>query len=254
MLNIAVINIMPECETYEQNIVNCFKKFPVAISWVKLKSHSYSSSNKQNLEKNYTDFFTLINKKKVAGIILTGAPVEKLEVDKITYWPEIVKIFDFCLERSLSLLGICWGGIAIGEYLGLKKEVYKKKIFGVFQAEYLNDLRTEFSSFYCPQSRYSGFEAQEIIANANKGIINPLAYSKSAGFFIFKSSDNTFTAHLGHPEYHKSRLAFEYRRDKAKKIKEVPFPPNFNPEKPVNVWKVHRYNFFKYWLNTLKYT
>jgi homoserine O-succinyltransferase len=161
------------------------------------------------------------------------------------------EIFSYCLHKKIPVLGLCWGGLAVGELLGIKKVNYSKKLFGVFEATdltkgMLGDCKN--NMFFCPQSRFAGIEDCEFEQVLNNGNLIPLAYGKETGYFVFQSVDKLLTAHLGHPEYHKERIVEEYFRDKLLKITNVTSPVNFNVDTPKNTWKNHRKKFFLYWL------
>lgn len=43
------------------------------------------------------------------GLIITGAPVEKLDFADVDYWDELVEIMDWSTTNVHSTLHICWG-------------------------------------------------------------------------------------------------------------------------------------------------
>ncbi len=130
-----------------------------------------------------------------------------------------------CIYR---LLGICWGGLALAKLLGIEKEIYQKKMFGMFETMNLNrthPITGEMDDiFWCPQSRHSGISDSVLEAERDKGIINLLAHTKDGDYTIFESKDQRYLMHLGHPEYEAQRLVDEYKRDMSIGRKDVPFP------------------------------
>jgi homoserine O-succinyltransferase len=54
--------------------------------------------------------------------------------------------------------------------------------------------------------------------------------------------------HLGHPEYHASRLVEEYRRDQASGRSDVELPVNLDVDTPLNRWKGQSTEFFSQWI------
>ena len=54
-------------------------------------------------------------------------------------------------------LGICWGGIALAQALGLTRTFYSPKLFGVFKGHNLNrqhPITGDMDDYFdCPQSR-----------------------------------------------------------------------------------------------------
>lgn len=250
-LSIGIINIMPKAEEYEANILNSIRLngFGIKPTWIRLKKHAYNSSDKANLGENYTIFDKAVD--SLDGLIVTGAPVEHLPYQQIHYWEELKEIMLHAYRQKIPTVGICWAGLAVAELFKIKNTVFKKKLFGVFKSRYLGNNIQEKNPFYCPHSRFAGINNDVMLQAEKDKIFNLLAYSEDAGYFIFETQDKLITAHAGHPEYHKQRIADEYYRDVKKGRDDVLILANFDPKKPVNTWKTHRHDFFYYWLNKL---
>ncbi|MFP4522625.1 MAG: homoserine O-succinyltransferase [Fibrobacterota bacterium] len=252
-LRIGMLNIMPMAEKYEFNLLFSLGKSVLQIEpvWIKLKSHSYKSSDRDHLDSYYVDFEEAAAE-GLDGLILTGAPVEHKKFAEINYWEEIRDILKYARNNIASTLGICWGGLALAEMMGLQKVNFSNKLFGVFEGKNLDRTHPVTGElddlFYCPQSRHAGITDEEMEEKSNAGIIKLLAYSKEAGYFIFESSDGKYLAHLGHPEYNSGRLVEESARDKKAGREDVGPPVNFDPENPTNRWRGHRNEFFTQWI------
>lgn len=254
-IKLLIINIMPEAEKYEELILKQLVNLPqcIEICFVKLRTHQYKSSDKLHLNNIYKTFDECIEEDIPDGIIITGAPVELFVFESISYYDELIGIMNFANYKIKSILGICWAGIFIGHYLGIGNQIFFKKIFGVFPAEY-NDinnwLKTEKKLFFCPQSRYAGIDEQQLAKAAKNAVVNILCKSAEAGSFIFESADHKFVAHLGHPEYEVSRIMFEYLRDQSSGLGIN--PKYFDVEHPINTWAVDSYNFFSKWIKLIE--
>jgi len=254
-LRIGILNIMPEAEKYEISMVKLLTQQAIAVETVLIKSgiHAYKSSDSQHLEKYYLCFKDAIKTKHLDGLILTGAPVETFTFESISYWNELLDIFNYAQQHIISTMGICWGGIAIGKYLGIDKTVFDEKIFGVFPSYCLqkNHWMTdkEKPEFDCPHSRYAGWNENDLAEAEKNAGIRILAQSNEAGPFIFESSDQRFIAHLGHPEYEASRIVFENERDRLNGLNHIPL--HFDVKKPVNTWEHNSMDFFGKWLEMI---
>ncbi len=254
-VRIGILNIMPEAEKYEKYLINSIanQNISVDIVLIKAKNHTYTSSDKAHLDKFYINFDKAIETKKLDGLIITGAPVETIPFENISYWSELIEIFDYAKHNIINTLGICWGGIAIGKYLGINNTIFKNKLFGVFSSEYLqknhwiNNCSTKI--FNCPQSRYAGLNENELLIAENNDLIRLLVNSGEALHYIFESSDERFIAHLGHPEYNTTRILAEYNRDKLKGINNI--PQHFDINNPVYSWQKSSIDFFTNWLNMI---
>jgi homoserine O-succinyltransferase/O-acetyltransferase len=256
-LRIGILNIMPHAESYEYNILYPIGRSIIQVEpvWLRLENHSYSSSNKHHLNMLYISFKEAVAKRGLDGLILTGAPVEAISFDQVTYWDELTHIFTYAREKIASTLGLCWGGLALAGFIGIDKTVYEKKLFGVYKTRNLdrtNEVTGEMDDvFWCPQSRHSGIPDKVMELEAEKGNINLLAYSEEAGYTIFESHDRRFIMHLGHPEYKTERLTDEYYRDIKRGVKNVEKPENIDLDNPVNMWRAHCLEFFLQWIKSV---
>jgi len=253
-LRIGILNIMPEAENYEFNLLFPLGRSVLQIEpiWIKLSNHEYFSSNQDLLERNYVLFDDAVATSHLDGLIISGAPVEHLPFEQVKYWKELVGIMEYARKNIVSTLGICWGGLALAQYLGIPKIDYEEKLFGVFETQ--NICKSHFITgemddvYWCPTSRHAGICDTELENAQKNGIVNLLAYSKEAGYVIFESSDNKFLMHLGHFEYDADRLVMEYERDVARGRINVKAPQNVDLKNPVNRWRTQNLEFFMQWI------
>ncbi|MDR0331620.1 MAG: homoserine O-succinyltransferase [Chitinispirillales bacterium] len=256
-LRVGILNIMPRAETYEFSLLQPLGRSVMQIEpvWIRLKTHTYTSSDQTHLDKLYVPFEEAVARSRIDGLIVTGAPVEEIPFEEVSYWGEIRRILKYARKNVVSTLGICWGGLALAKYLGMDKTVYDKKIFGVYKTVNMNrshDITGEMDDwFWCPQSRHSGIDDAVLEGERDAGNIRLLAHADGAGYVIFESADGRFIVHLGHPEYEPSRLVEEYNRDKASGKAGVGEPVNVDMDKPANLWRSHRTEFFTQWIKHL---
>jgi homoserine O-succinyltransferase len=253
-LRIGILNIMPKADTYEFSLLHPLGRSVMQIEpvWIKLDTHSYSSTDPSHLQKLYVSFKDAVDKQHLDGLIVTGAPVEDLPFEEVSYWNEIQRILKYAQKNIPSTLGICWGGLALAKFIGIEKTLFKKKIFGVYEAinlDHNHPITGEMDDhFYCAQSRHAGITDEVLEAEQKKGNIRLLAHSKGAGYTIFESIDQRFIIHLGHPEYEPGRLIEEYQRDVKLGRSDVDPPTNVDLEQPANTWRSHRNEFFSQWI------
>jgi homoserine O-succinyltransferase/O-acetyltransferase len=259
-LRIGILNIMPKAETYEFNLLHPLGRSVLQVEpvWVRLKTHEYRSTSQDHLDNLYVSFEDAIARKRLDGLVITGAPVEEIPFDQVNYWLELQRILKYARNNIASTLGICWGALAIAKYLGIDKVEYPKKIFGVFETR---NLKTEHhvmggmdDIFWCPQSRHSGIADETLERERDRGNVNLLAWAPQTGYTIFESADQRFLMHLGHPEYNSRRLVEEYQRDMRLGRCDVEIPVNFDVKKPTNRWRGHRNEFFSQWLKRIHET
>lgn len=253
-LRIAILNIMPEANTYEYNILFPIGRAIIQIEpvWIRLRTHAYKSTSKAHLDELYIPFDEAIKERGLDGLIITGAPVEEKSFKDVWFWEELSGILDYAKDHIASTLGICWGGLALAYYVGIDKILFKEKLFGVYPFDNIDrnhhitgDLD---DVFMCPQSRHAGISDTVLETERDKGNINLLAHSDKAGYLIFETTDKSFIMHLGHPEYETDRLINEYRRDMEKRRKDVTLPLNLDIDNPKNNWRGHSLEFFQQWV------
>ncbi|MGM0442681.1 MAG: homoserine O-acetyltransferase/O-succinyltransferase family protein [Fibrobacterota bacterium] len=252
-LRIGILNIMPEAENYEFNLLFPLGRSVLQIQpiWIKLNSHSYKSSSSSHLKRHYLSFDEAVAEKHLDGLIISGAPVEHIPFEEVRYWDELSGIMEYARRNIVSTLGICWGGMALTRHLGIDKKLFDKKMFGVFETRNIaadHPVTGEMDDVYwCPNSRYAGYDDKVLEAAAQKGILNLLAHSKDTGYQIFESADRRFLMHLGHFEYNAYRLVDEYRRDLRRGVR-IDAPHNVDLDHPVNRWRTHNLEFFSEWI------
>jgi homoserine O-succinyltransferase len=256
-LRIGIVNLMPQAESYEFNLLLSLGRTQLKIEpvWIRLNSHTYQSSDERHFSRHYVTFAEAISRTYLDGLILTGAPVEEIPFQQVKYWNELRRILTFARMNIASTIGLCWGAMALAHLIGIEKISFQKKLFGVFETRNLDRAHQLMSEtddlFWCPQSRYAGFTDEVLELAEKQGKINLLAHSSEAGYVIFETKDHCFLMHLGHPEYNSHRLVDEALRDQGLNRSDVEPPRNFDIARPVNCWRGHRATFFSRWTNYL---
>jgi homoserine O-succinyltransferase/O-acetyltransferase len=253
-LRIGILNIMPKGEVYEPLLLYPLSRTIIQVEpiWLRLHSHVYKTTDQNHLEVYYEYFENATANMPLDGLILTGAPVEEMKYKDVHYWDEITNILNYAKKNITSTFGICWGGLALAKMLDIEKEMFKHKLFGVFETRNLDRTHPITGDlddiFWCVQSRHSGISDKDLDEAKKAGIINLLAHSENGGYTIFESADRRFLMHLGHPEYEAQRLVDEYKRDLALGRTDVLLPANLNIEDPTNRWRSHGLEFFAQWV------
>lgn len=254
-MRLGIINIMPVAESYEPYLLRPLQgaQGPIEPVWLRLESHQYTSSDPERIRARYQTYEEAMADSSLDALILTGAPVEELEFEAITYWAELQAILLDARERIPSTLGICWGGMALAHLIGLEKQGFPQKLFGVFENRVLAPehalLRGSGASFQCAQSRHSGFRDADLEWAQKAGTVELLSHGEQTGYTVFASADQRYVMHLGHPEYEAERLVQEWQRDVSLGRADVARPQNFDPERPLNTWREHCTGFFSRWLS-----
>lgn len=259
-MNIIILNLMPEKEKTELQLLRLLGNTPlqVNVTFMNMATHESKNVSKTHLDTFYTTFEE-IKHRKYDGMIITGAPIEHLPFEKVNYWGEMTEIMDWTKTNVTSVLHICWGAqAALYHHYGINKYDLPKKCFGVF-AHQLSDLTVNLvrgfnDVFNAPVSRYTSVSYDEI---KNEPRLNLLSKSDDAGVFLLISNDAKHIMVTGHLEYDATTLADEYQRDLEKGIDiDVPenyFPNNDPSKEPLNTWRSHTHLLFSNWLNYYVY-
>lgn len=258
-LKLAIINLMPTKIETETQLLRMLSNtaLQVNVDLIRTTSHQSKNTSKEHLEKFYKTFDEIKNTKYDA-MIVTGAPVEKMDYTEVSYWEELKDIMDYAREHVYSTMFICWASqAALYHYYGIEKRKFEKKLSGIFENEVIKEsvLTRGFDKyFYAPQSRYTYCEESDLKEVEDLDII---AKSDEAGVHIAATKDNRLIFVSGHGEYDEDTLDKEYRRDLAQDA-ETEVPKNYyrdnDPSKDIIVrWKSHGNLLFSNWLNYCVY-
>lgn len=255
-LRIAILNIMPLKEVTETQLLRMLANSPLQVEIVLLHTESHQSKNtSQDHLDNFYQTFAEVRDQKFDGMIITGAPVEKLEFEDWTYWEELQEIMKWTSSHVYSTFHICVGAQAgLYYHYGIPKHSLDNKMFGVFEHKVCENnrplLRGFDDLFYAPHSRHTEVRREDIEKVSDLEI---LVESKSAGVYIVSSKDGRQVFVTGHSEYDPLTLQGEYDRDIAKGLP-INIPSNYYPEDdpsrtPVVLWRSHGHLLFSNWLN-----
>ena len=81
---------MPLKITTETDLIRLLSNTPLQLEilFMKLKSHTSKNTPIEHMMTFYEDF-EVMKKEKYDGMIVTGAPVEQMDYQDVTYWDEI---------------------------------------------------------------------------------------------------------------------------------------------------------------------
>ena len=259
-LRIAILNLMPLKEDTEVQILRSLSNTPLQVDVTLLATASYVGKNtaSSHLDQFYLTFDE-VKHLKFDGLIITGAPVEQMEFEEVTYWEELKTIMEWSQTHVTSTFHICWGAQAgLYYHFGIPKINLQDKLFGVYPHHVLNRkiplVRGFDDVFLAPHSRYTTVSKEEIVKNPELTI---LAESKEAGVFIVIAGDGKQIFVTGHPEYDRITLDKEYKRDVDKGL-EIELPENYYPDgltyvRPELTWRAHANALYTNWLNYYVY-
>ncbi len=255
-LKIVILNLMPKKIQTETQIMRLLSNTPLQVDVDLLHVTSHISKNTPlNHMSNFYTSFNEIKNNRYDGMIITGAPVEKLEFEEVDYWQELCSIMEWSKTHVFSVMHICWGAQAgLYYHFHIPKYILTKKMFGIFphNIERKNSqlLKGFDEGFLVPHSRHTEVKREDIEKISQLEI---LASSEIAGIYIVANRNGRQYFITGHAEYDRETIADEYFRDISKGI-DIDIPYNYFPENnitkpPVFKWGCHANLMFSNWLN-----
>lgn len=259
-LRLLILNLMPLKIVTETDLLRLISNTPLQIELdlMNVSGHISHNTPVEHIDTFYKDF-SEIRPHNYDGMIITGAPVERLDFEKVDYWDQLTEIFDWARTHVTSTLYICWAALAgLYHFYGTPKHALPHKLFGVFTHHKHDEKNPIFRGFddcfEVPHSRYSEVRRSDIEKNPELTI---LSESEEAGVYMVMARGGREFFITGHSEYSALTLDIEYRRDRAKGL-DIALPRNYypgdNPDNPpVVTWRGHANLLFTNWLNYFVY-
>ena len=259
-LKILLLNLMPTKIATETQFTRLLGNSPlqVELELIHTMSHKAKNVSEDHLLAFYKTFDE-IKENYYDGLIITGAPVEQMEFEKVEYWQELCEIMEWSKTHAHSTLHICWGAQAgLYYHYGVNKHALSEKLFGVFphKVEYRKSIlfRGFDDIFMVPQSRHTTVDREDI---EKVDALEILASSEECGVYAIRSRGGRQIFITGHSEYDPETLKNEYVRDVGLG-KPISVPKNYFPnddptKEPIVSWRAHANLLFSNWLNYFVY-
>ena len=259
-LKLVILNLMPLKITTETDLLRLLSNSPlqIEVDFLKIKGHTSKNTPEEHMRTFYQDF-DRIRQNKYDGLIITGAPVEHLPFEEVTYWEELRQIMNWADKHVFSTMFICWAAQAgLYHHYGIPKYPLSQKMFGIFRHTVSDDKLPIFrgfdDEFFVPHSRHTEILRSDIEKVEGLSIISESVES-GVNMVIGKGGRQLFVT--GHLEYSRYTLDNEYRRDLAKNLP-IQVPVNYyagdDPSnQPLIKWKSAANLLFANWLNYYVY-
>ena len=223
-----------------------------------MSEHRTRNTAAEHMASFYRPFTDIIaSGEKFDGLLITGAPIEHLDFDAVTYWQELRQVMDWTQTHVHSTFGVCWGGMAmINHFHGVKKHMLPAKAFGCFRHQNLAPasplLRGFSDDCVIPVSRWTEMRQPEIDAASG---LNTLLASDEVGPCLVEDPAHRAVYIFNHLEYDSDTLKQEYDRD-IKNGAPINVPCNYYPgddpsQNPQNRWRSHAHLLYGNWINQI---
>ncbi|MGJ8546696.1 MAG: homoserine O-acetyltransferase MetA [Sulfitobacter sp.] len=257
-LKIALLNLMPKKIQTENQFARLIGATPLQIdlSLIRMSEHHSRNTAAEHMESFYRPF-SEIGDEKFDGLIITGAPIEHMDFNEVTYWDELKQVMDWTQTNVHSTFGVCWGGMAmINHFHGVKKHLLDAKAFGCFRHRNLAPASPYLRGFsddcVIPVSRWTEMRQSEI--DAAPGLTTLLG-SDEVGPCLVQDPDHRALYIFNHFEYDRDTLKQEYDRD-VETGTPINVPLNYYPDDdpsrpPLNRWRSHAHLLYGNWINEI---
>ena len=259
-LKLLLLNLMPLKIDTETQLSRLLGNSPlqVEMDFICTKTHNSKNTSISHLQTFYKHFED-VKHLKFDGMIITGAPVEKMEFEEVDYWDELCEIMEWTKTNVHSTFHICWGAqAALYYHYGIKKHVLPEKLFGVYKHKVERKTSMLFrgfdDEFLVPHSRHTTVLREDIERVPELRI---LSTSDKAGVYAVATDNGKQFFITGHSEYDSDTLKKEYIRDKTAGL-EIQIPENYFPDDddtkdPPCTWRSSASLTYSNWLNYYVY-
>lgn len=259
-LRIGLLNLMPKKIQTENQFARLIGATPLQIDFhlIRMSEHQTKNTAAEHMATFYRPFREVADSgEKFDGLIITGAPIEHLPFEEVTYWSELCEVMDWTQSHVQSTFGVCWGGMAmIYHFHGVQKHMLQAKAFGCFPQSNLAPtspyLRGFSDEFVIPVSRWTEMKQAEVDAAPG---LRTLLGSPDTGPCLIEDAGHRALYIFNHFEYDNETLKQEYDRDVAAGTP-INVPINYYPEddparKPLNRWRSHAHLLYGNWVNEI---
>ncbi|WP_299359712.1 homoserine O-succinyltransferase [uncultured Paracoccus sp.] len=262
-LRIALLNLMPKKIQTENQFARLIGATPLQIdlSLIRMSDHESKNTAADHMASFYRPFAEVqAAGDRFDGLIVTGAPIEQLPFEQVTYWDELRRLFDWSRTHVHSTFGVCWGGMAMAwHFHGLPKHLLEEKAFGCFRHRNLAPaspyLRGFSDDVLVPVSRWTEIRQEDIDA---RPALETLLASDEVGPCLLEDRAQRSLYIVNHLEYDSGTLKEEFDRDVAAG-KPIRVPVNYYPDDdpsrtPMNRWRSHAHLLYGNWINEIYQT
>ena len=261
-LRIALLNLMPKKIQTENQFARLIGATPLQIdlSLIRMSEHQTRNTAADHMATFYHSFAEVkASGQKFDGLIITGAPIEHLPFEEVTYWAELQEVMDWTQTHVHSTLGVCWGGMAmIYHFHRVQKHMLAAKAFGCFPQANLAPTSPYLRGFsdecVIPVSRWTEMRQPEVDAASLRSLLG----SDQTGPCLIEDASHRALYIFNHFEYDDETLKQEYDRDVANGTP-INVPMNYYPgddpaRKPLNRWRSHAHLLYGNWINEIYQT
>ena len=238
-LHVGFLNMMPDAalQATERQFIrlvgSCNRIAQIYVYPFSLPSLNRGAKAQRYIDQYYAPFDELC-KQGLDALIITGANVANPHLDEEPFWEPLLDVVRWAEDNVASVLCSCLATHALLKHFhGIDRQPLPAKRWGVYSHRLVTndhplnrDINTRFD---VPHSRYNDISRAQLEAAG----LRVLAEGDEAGVHLAVSPDQARVVYFqGHPEYDRSSLLKEYKREvkrfRAGEIEAMPpFPENY---------------------------
>jgi homoserine O-succinyltransferase/O-acetyltransferase len=237
-LRIGLLNMMPDAaltvteQQYMRLIGSCNRIVQMYVYPFTVPGLPRGAAAKEHIDRYYAGFDQL-KEEGLDALIISGANVTSPAIDLEPFWDPLQEVVTWATERVTSILCSCLATHALVRHLhGIRRHPMPAKRWGVFghhvrdrSHPLTQDVNTRFDA---PHSRWNDVSQEDLEAAG----LRILVASDEAGVHMATSPDGFRIVYFqGHPEYDRTSLLKEYKREVGRFLAgEIATPPPY-PER-----------------------
>jgi len=261
-LEICIFNLMPKKLETELQLARMLGLAAGLVSITLAAPNAYAGKNAPpgHMDRFYRRWRD-VQRSRFDAVIVTGAPIETMPFEDVTYWDEITEALDWVRDgdsgRGMPMLSLCWGAqAALYRYYGVPKRLLAAKRFGVYSHRLLDPnspfLQGVDDVATMPVSRWTETRVHDLEALPH---LKPLLMSDVSGLGALSDERLGHLHVLNHFEYDADTLDAEYRRDQQRGA-DIGLPENYYPDDdptqpPPHSWRANAQAFYSAWVRWL---
>ena len=258
-LRIGLLNLMPRKIQTENQFARLIGATPLQVDFqlIRMTEHQTKNTASEHMAAFYRPFAEVAaSGEKFDGLIITGAPIEHLPFEEVSYWDELTRVMDWTQTHVQATFGVCWGGMALAwHFHRLPKHALPQKTFGCYRHRNLAPASPYLRGFsddcVLPVSRWTEMRQADIDAAGLKTLLT----SEQSGPCMVDDPAHRAVYLINHLEYDSDTLKQEYDRDIANGTP-IKVPANYYPDDnplnpPLNRWRSHAHLLYGNWINEI---
>ncbi|MGB6691536.1 MAG: homoserine O-succinyltransferase [Terracidiphilus sp.] len=218
-LSIGLINNVPDSALLatERQFISLLNSasngMSVRLSLYSLRGVPRSDASARRISRFYSSAECLRGV-ELDGLIVTGRESVTPDLADEPYWESFTGIVEWARSHTYSTIWSCLAAHAAVQYMeGIRRVRNGRKHCGLFECRRISDhpiTEGTPSHFRVPHSRWNSVREEDL---AQRGY-HVLTQTETASVDIFlKQEQSLFVFFQGHPEYERTTLLLEYRRD-----------------------------------------